>query len=83
MIKLQCDDPEVLEAMMRQQHTADFQLIRDWIHLQLWDLRKSNDTKAGVDRDWTQGACQAVQSILDTIETSGKTLIALRGRGGP
>jgi hypothetical protein len=82
-VKLRCDDPEVLQAMVRLQSMTDFRLFLDWLHGSLWEMRKGNDIKTGPDKEWTQGACQHAQQVLNVVAESRDSLIALRDKRGP
>lgn len=90
MIKIKVDkeQAEALRAIELIKHkcTAEFNLVVELFEQNLARLRKQNDTNTGDIREWTQGGCQILNSILDIHKNTRHHLDILRpkppGQGG-
>ena len=68
---LQRPELRVIQAFNNLEGSVEFQVVLTWLQGNLDEIRKSNDsTKDEVLTRWNQGACQALEELIDTAKNA-------------
>ena len=67
-------DKKVLSALIALRYNDDFKIVVAWLETELAKMRVQNDMETGRALFWTQGACQTIAGLLQTIESSGEVM---------
>lgn len=68
---LQRPELRVIQAFNNLEGNVEFQVVLAWLQGNLDEIRKSNDsTKDEVLTRWNQGACQALEELIDTAKNA-------------
>jgi hypothetical protein len=68
---LQRPDLRVIQALTALEGNVEFQVVLAWLQGNLDSIRKDNDlAKDEVLNRWNQGACQALDELIDTAKNA-------------